>query len=230
MNNKGFISIVTVIVIAVLAVGFAGVAVYYETQKDEMNTNTNTIFTNTNITNANSNTSVSNTNSVVNTNTIVDETDGWQTYESKKYFTTDNWEGFQVHDANTSTFLLQFPSSWTLGTSVFYDENMQKIAEFSPGVVNIGETGDCSDEPAPTIYGEPTEVLESESVTIGQFDGKKTVWYTITEGDTGSSWYPNRYCLQNGSKIFIMNFYERELGQGDRQLFENILSTLKFIN
>ncbi|MDP2684130.1 MAG: hypothetical protein Q8P20_03665 [bacterium] len=75
-NRKGFISIVTAIVIAVLAVGFAGIAVYYETQKDET-TSSATKITTTNTT--------TNTNLVVNTNTVVDKTDDWLTYTNDSY-------------------------------------------------------------------------------------------------------------------------------------------------
>jgi len=85
-NRKGFISIVTVIVIAVLAVGFAGVAVYYETQKDKT---TNSTTSTTVASNTNTNT---NTNSVVNTNTVTDQfideivcTNGWSTYTNDRY-------------------------------------------------------------------------------------------------------------------------------------------------
>lgn len=150
---------------------------------------------------------------ILSTFQFLPDTADWQTYES-------------------DTFSLQFPSNWTLGTSTFKDENQNKIAELSPGIIKLSEIGSCKEQPLPIKpqTGEPVEALIQENITIDGLVGVKTVWYTITAGDTGSSWYPNRYCIQNDNIAFVMNFYEKELGTGDRDLFEDILATLQFTN
>jgi len=129
LKQKGFISIVTVIVIAILAVGFAGVAVYYQTQKDEESTttNTSTIVVNTNSTVSNTNTAV-NINSPVNTNTaineeVVDCTDGWSLYTNVQY-------GYTVMHPPDATITLLEENAFSL-SSEEYAAGMTFAEKFS---------------------------------------------------------------------------------------------------
>lgn len=107
MNVKGFIAITIVILISVLALGMAGVAWYYEENKDEQDTLTTTVATNTTV---NTNTVVTN----LNTNNVVDPTADWETYTNDEYgFSlkfSPEWEGYSTiitKDKTGGTFDLQ---------------------------------------------------------------------------------------------------------------------------
>ncbi|MFA6908467.1 MAG: hypothetical protein WC289_01120 [Patescibacteria group bacterium] len=149
----------------------------------------------------------------------------WQSYSSKVAWTTTDWHGFSPSNAQDFTFSIKYPASWALGGSVFADENKHKIGELSPGLVNLTDGQDCIDQ----VPEEPTQELSRE---IKELNGNKVlVIYQGTPTSSGEGfpnyWYPNRYCIQGDGWAFILNFYEFALGQGDRDLFDNIVSTLE---
>ncbi|MDP2684129.1 MAG: hypothetical protein Q8P20_03660 [bacterium] len=136
-NQRGFIPIVVVIIVSVLAIGFAGVAVYYEMQKDEVSTTSNTVVVNTNMVNTNINTSANtnvstntniavNINSVDNINVDVEETscsDGWSTYMNDQY-------GYTVMYPSTATITLLEENSFSL-TPEEYAEGLTFAEKFA---------------------------------------------------------------------------------------------------
>jgi hypothetical protein len=156
------------------------------------------------------------------------DTTGWKTYTSTETYTTEDFHSFHSTASNQVSYTLKYPENWNLSYTVFDDQNKNKIAEFSPGGVLLKEGQDCSNHQKPDRNGWPVEELSREAITIGNYSGVKIIQKSAVDGGDISQWYPIRYCLQSGRKAFIINFYELELGKGNRALFESIVSTLKF--
>lgn len=163
----------------------------------------------------------------INTTSKIDTT-GWKTYKSVDTYTTDDFNSFSTSASNAVSYTIKYPENWTLGYTVFNDQDDNKIAEFSPGGVLLKDGQDCVNQPKPDPNGWPVDELSRETITVGNYSGTKIVQRSAVDGGEISQWYPIRYCMQSGRKAFIMNFYELELGKGDRVLFEKIISTLQF--
>ncbi len=159
-------------------------------------------------------------------------TTGWKkyTYDFDYAFSTDNWQSYAFENVS-ALFSIEYPAYWTLDGSVFYDADEKKIAEFSPGLVILKNGQECFDVfVGESDYGNIAFVSEKE-ITIGRFNGVLRIVKVIYEGgspDWSGTWYPNEYCLSDGNMAFVMSFFEYELNTGDRELFEEILSSLRF--
>jgi len=163
----------------------------------------------------------------------IDPTVDWQTYTNTGY-------GYSI----------KYPSNWTIDDTIFLDEDDQKIAEFSPGKVTPNEEVSCEEIFKRIIHGGPE--IKAKEITLS-FEGigrnkevireslkiKDKTWslmvaetsyesYTI-EGKAGGIWYPHHYCLHEEDKLFLINFYEMVLPSKNRELFNLILSTFKFL-
>lgn len=255
MNNQKGIAIVPLVIIIIVVVVIAGAAWILTTQKEE--TNTNIKITNTNAaanTEINSNQLLGGDTdehgckpsagyswceskqkclriweeecpAISNTNTAAGETAGWKTFESTDTYVTEDMDSFTSYLSNTVHYSIKYSSNWTLDGTVFSDENGDKIAEFSPGAVYFSSTQSCSDQSSESEWAEE---LERTNITIGSYSGIKIIQKAAVDGGDIPYWYPNKYCLQSGTSAFFITFYERELGKGDRALFEKILSTFQF--
>ncbi len=159
---------------------------------------------------------------------IIDESisqTGWKKFSSdgKYVFSTENWSLYSIKKDDFS-FSIKYPSEWQLNGSVFDDASGNKIAEFLPGLVVLSPNQKCFDfdKEENRRIG---ELISRTSVSIG---GKTGVLEINKTGTQRGVWYPNIFCLSEGEKAFVMSFYEHELGGGNRELFEEILTTLKF--
>ena len=149
---------------------------------------------------------------------------GWKKLNSNEFaFSIENgWSYLSRYD--DFSFSIDYPGDWQLKGSVFYDSNGNKIAEFSQGPVVLSANQECSDLLS-EIESQRSRPISEANIHIGGKDGLLKISEAHTEKET---WYPNIFCLSEGEKAFIMSFYQRDLGAGDRELFEKILATLKF--
>lgn len=167
-------------------------------------------------------------NSEVNEDTI---NKGWKKYISngKFVFSTNDWWSYSFENDNLS-FSIEYPSDWNLGSSVFDDSDGKKIAEFLPGLVVLQPGQKCFDVNGNDEIGR-SELISQTNITIGKLQGALRIEKVLYEGGSPNwtgYWYPNIYCLSDGSKAFVMSFYEEELNSDKRGLFKKIISTLKF--
>lgn len=158
---------------------------------------------------------------------IIDETasnKGWEEFNSggKFVYSTENWSSYSDTNDNFS-FSIEYPDEWQLHGSVFYDSNDNKIAEFLPGLVVLSPNQKCFD--FDKEENGRSKLISKTNVSIG---GKTGVLEINETGTERGVWYPNIFCLSEGEKSFVMSFYEHELGTGDKELFEEILASLKF--
>ncbi|MFH0952192.1 MAG: hypothetical protein V1838_03290 [Patescibacteria group bacterium] len=169
-----------------------------------------------------------------NTNATIDETANWQTFDSHTNNditnnTFENWGSFLSNDEAPINFTIKYPLDWTLDWSVFYDENNEKIAEFSPGTLTIPAGRTCFDQSFGDEYYNMHKEISRDNVTIGDYSGVKIISEVGVEGNPSLTyWYPHQYCLQKGNKVLLMTFYERILGTANVELFDQILSTFQF--
>lgn len=166
--------------------------------------------------------------SVINEATI---NKGWKKYISngKFVFSTDDWQSYSFKNDNIS-FSIEYPSDWILGSSVFDDSNGKKIAGFSPGLVVLQPGQKCFDANGNDETGR-SELISQTNITIGQLNGALRIEKVLYEGGSPNwtgYWYPNIYCLSDENNAFVMSFYEEELNSDKRELFKQIISTLKF--
>jgi len=84
----------------------------------------------------------------------------------------NNWKTFTDP---TNSYSFKYPDKWQLMTTVFYDENKQKIGEISPGLIIPKETIGCEDYFFRVINGGPT-------IEISSLDKKNFFIYTLNYG------------------------------------------------
>ena len=133
-------------------------------------------------------------------------------------YSTTNWNAFDPIRSDR-IFSIRYPKNWTLGTSVFDDENGNKVAEFMPGLVILKPNQACFDSEEKSSMGD--ETVSKEKIKIGNLNGVLKIENDI-EGNRN-----NYYCLSNEKNAFVIKFIG-ELSDSNKKLFEQILSTLVF--
>jgi archaellum component FlaF (FlaF/FlaG flagellin family) len=156
---------------------------------------------------------------------------GWKKFVSngKFVFSTDDWQSYSSKNENVS-FSIEYPSDWTLGSSVFDDAKGNKIAEFLPGLVILKSGQKCFDKTGESESGR-SELISQTNITIGGLQGALKIEKVFYEGGSPNwtgYWYPNIYCISEGDKAFVMSFYEDQLNSDKRELFRKIISTFRF--
>jgi len=131
-------------------------------------------------------------------------------------------------------FTLLYPRNWKLETSVFIDEKGNKVAEFIPGIEEKKEGEPCFDKYAQSHNSNYyLGTIKQAPITIGRYTGELQITKVGYEGGSPNwdgIWYPNTYCLQRDNKAFYMTFYEYSEKPTQQKLYEQILTTLKFLN
>jgi len=131
-------------------------------------------------------------------------------------------------------FTLLYPTNWKLETSVFVDEKGNKVAEFIPGVEEKKDGEPCFDKNAQWHNGYYyLGAITQNTVSIGKYRGELEITKVMYEGGSPNwdgVWYPNTYCLREGNKVFYMTFYEYSEKPTQQILYEQILTTLKFLD
>ena len=156
---------------------------------------------------------------------------GWKKFISngKFVFSTDDWQSYSSKNDNAS-FSIEYPADWNLGSSVFDDSNGKKIAEFLPGLVVLQPGQKCFDANGNNETGR-SELISQANIIIDKLQGALRIEKVLYEGGSPNwtgYWYPNIYCLSDGSNAFVMSFYEDKLNSDKRKLFGKIISTLRF--
>lgn len=133
-------------------------------------------------------------------------------------------EGGSVPLENTKIFSysIHFPGTWTFdGSSVFYDGDNKKIAEFPPAVVLESTQESVFLAYAPAVdFGE--ELKSSSEFNVNGYKGSKTV---TSMGTESGIWFPHIYRLSNGTSGFSINIYSKEINDKDQKLFDDIVNT-----
>lgn len=126
------------------------------------------------------------------------------------------------------SFTLLYPVNWRITSTVFMDEKGKKVAEFIPGIKNLGKDDQCFEEQKykSNYY---LGSVKQEQVSIGKYKGSLKIEKVGYEGgypNWNGVWYPNSYCLIDGDRAFYMTFYEYEEKPTQQKLYEEILSSL----
>ena len=159
----------------------------------------------------------------------------WQGYDylENEVYTTNNWLDFQGKKGNIH-YIFNFPWNWEKTNSVFLDENGAKVAELSPGGVEMKPGQTCFDKSDVSTTESRVKIISTIPITVNELTGVLQVREVQYEGGGGGkytgTWYPNVYCLQKGDEAFVMTFYETSPNSGKQSLFEEILATFDFVN
>ncbi|MFA5933698.1 MAG: hypothetical protein WC795_00530 [Candidatus Paceibacterota bacterium] len=146
--------------------------------------------------------------------------------KNTEIFTTSDW--FTYEGKNIGEFSIALPNDWKLEGSVFTNNNDQKVAEFSPGLVQLKNNQSCFDVEWSNEDGE-SEMISLNDIEIGSLKGKLLVEKAPAWEESANKYlYPYFYCLSNGHNAFVMTFYEWNLELTDTELHNKILSTLRF--
>jgi hypothetical protein len=164
---------------------------------------------------------------------------------TKTSTSTENWKTYTNSEGD---FSLKYPQNWALQGTVFFDQNNQKIAEFSPGKITPISQTSCNDYFSRVLNNGPelktstftltfeggiSTLVKQQEIEIGN---QKWNLQVIKVGFEGGSpqwtglWYPHEYCLEHGKNLFLITFYEKSLPSQNTDLFKLILSTFKFLD
>ncbi len=162
---------------------------------------------------------------------ISDDIASWKTYRSNSttyLFKTTDWNNFDFIKNDTFPMMeLQYPENWKLDSTVFSDENGDKIAEFSPGTVFLNQNQHCFDSESEISFSERNQILLNEQFKIKDITGVRRVMKIRTE--TGKIWFPHTYCIEDNGKAFVVSFYENAVDPVNKELYEKIISSFKFL-
>lgn len=155
-------------------------------------------------------------------------------------FSTYNW--FEYHSENKIVkYSFEYPSNWSFNSSsVFTDQNGQKIAELLPGVVILKKNQRLLQviEGGPSNYHQDEDevprpvLISNQSIDFARYKGIRVVKSVVATDGRGTfiEWYPITYYLQDKNRVFIINFYERELNSDLRKIFDDVVKSFKFID
>jgi len=161
-------------------------------------------------------------------------------YPNNHVLNTDNWQSFSLIEEvdELTQFSIKYPESWISfqNTSQTFDFNDKKIAEIV-GVVYLNPSQTCFDTLPKIDYqtdfeGSNIDFVSEEDVSgIGNLSGVRRI--ENVPGDNSPTMTVLSYCLYvqiNPVPLaFLMNFYEKVPGEGDRQLFEAVLESFKLL-
>jgi len=146
-----------------------------------------------------------------------------------------------------SKFSVQYPSNWKISGSVFDDDKGNKVAEFSPGHLTLISPISCNEffhriknsgadiiaeETNVSFEGYQPEFIDEKEVEINGIKWRKLITKVGYEGgypEWTGTWYPNDYCIAKEKRLFSMTFYEKESTPKNAKLYNQILSTFKFL-
>lgn len=127
-------------------------------------------------------------------------------------------------------FSINYPTNWKVDTSVFDDEKGHKVAEYSPGIIELRPDQQCFEK---NNYVQE-EIIDQHPVNIGRYEGELQISRVMYEGGSPNwtgIWYPNAYCVRVSNNIaFKMTFYENAEKPRNSILYERILSSLEVLN
>lgn len=148
--------------------------------------------------------------------------------KSANIFITNNWLEYSPTDTY-GKFTIAFPNNWTINGSVFSNQDGEKIAELSPGLVGLKPNQSCFDSEWNGDYAGESQFISLNNIRIGSLEGKLLIEKTEAWNGTPNDeyWYPHFYCLSNGKNAFVMTFYEKTIESNNEKLYDRILSTLK---
>lgn len=148
-------------------------------------------------------------------------------------YSTEDWTSFtRLSDTDAPQFEFQTPLEWKLEHTVFSDSKGMKIAELMPGgLVKLKKGQNCFDG-YNGEYLEYSTLKDRKIIVIGPLRVHVQLFeseYSDGVGDFGT-WYPQVFCVSNGSYAFMITFYKREYSAEVDKLSQEILGSLKFIN
>jgi hypothetical protein len=154
--------------------------------------------------------------------------DGWKSLIRRDFvYETEDWNGFQRSDNKTkAVFQIDFPSDWTLLTTVFTDDKGDKLAEIcpmtrmSPGQKLLENWSGDRD----------AKVLSNEIYKTDKYEGRKVISDLNVEGPGGGEHKFYKYYLKNGDMVFCITFYADINAKVDEGLYEKIVNSFRFLD
>ncbi len=121
-----------------------------------------------------------------------DKIPGWKKMQASVSLSELTEYGSQpINDNMKYGFSIHFPGTWTMVSSVFYDDNNKKIGEIPPVILlKSGQEPGFLDYKPAIDFGE--ELISKEEIEINSCPGSKTITKTTTES---GSWHPHIYRL-----------------------------------
>lgn len=154
---------------------------------------------------------------------------GWTEFHSSAgpklmSYRTSDWENFNRVSVRFPPFSFRHPASWKFnGYSVFDLPNGYKIAELSPGVVELTAGQECPSGRSSTAE----KLFFEKSIALDSYHGQKALESFIINS-TGNTWYWYRYCISDGSLAFLMAFFVPRPSPKSEKIFDKVISTLAF--
>lgn len=140
------------------------------------------------------------------------------------------WSDLKSTAPDHYIFSINYPKNWKVDTSVFDDEKGNKVAEYSPGIIELKSNQECFEK---SKYVQE-EIINQHPVIIGKYEGEVQISKIMYEGGSPNwtgIWYPITYCVRISSNIaFKMTFYENAEKPINSALYERILSSLEVLN
>lgn len=92
-------------------------------------------------------------------------------------------------------------------------------------------------EGGPSNYQDEDEMpkpvlISKQSIDFAGYKGIRVVKSVVATDGKGTfiEWYPITYYLQDKNRVFVINFYERELNSDLRKIFDDVVKSFKFID
>lgn len=140
------------------------------------------------------------------------------------------WSDLKSKKPDHYIFSISYPAKWKVGTSVFDDEKGNKVAEYSPGIIELRQNQPCFEKNS--YYEE--DVITQNPIIIGKYRGDLQISRVVYEGGSpnwNGIWYPNTYCIRvSDTLVFKMTFYEYSEKPTNSQLYERIISSVEVLN
>lgn len=173
-----------------------------------------------------------NTEKVATTPASIDKLANWKTYTDKN-----------------GKFVFRYPFSWTADSPIFKDEKGNKVAELYPGHLTTEKNITCADFDRIIEFGGEVrnqeidvtnlsratpKVISQEDKIINGSEWSVRVVEVVYDGGSlewNGIWYPNEYCLKkpDENRLFKINFYEYSPKAKSAELYNQILSSFKFL-
>ncbi|KUG05490.1 hypothetical protein ASZ90_017087 [hydrocarbon metagenome] len=148
---------------------------------------------------------------------------GWKQLEARVYLSeievSQGISLISLPDKSTVQFLLHYPDNWVFdNTSVFYDEENNKVAELPPVALSTMDIDELFQDYRPF----EAELIKKESFSVNEYKGVKII------ENVQPSWYPHEYFISDGTYIFAIFFYSQEINESDQKMFDKIVNNFSF--
>ncbi len=173
------------------------------------------------------------------TNICKSDISGWRKdfFITESATTTENWSDYKkLSTYEKIPFSIEYPEYWIKKGNDLYEErngiSIVRVASIGTGLIMLEPNQKCFDNqslrkhtaddnnPGPHLFSEEELIIDGREGALRITENKSTLDENYT--------YTSVYCISDKNRAFRMSFYEKELDFEKRDLFEKIISTVKF--